>query len=491
MLNSIFIKVDVNQDDIIQQKEINLLSNLFQIAKNCLKGSNGNDALENQEIVELNQAIENANKTNIIDTNETTQPENYQYINIYDLKDEYFVVPREEDYSNFDFAKLVPGKYYLKNIDSFSKIGKKSVVDEFFAYKIQDKAGDNIQNWSEGLNRKIDVIRVAAGNDSSKEIIEELRAIGEKMGFTVEEVYSAGQWIEDYSIRRHDGKVLLQGNDEKSFISEEDITTITQRRAEISNNTYQGAAAENGRTKAYSKTVPEEEQVQGKSYLEGGNVLNTIQSNGRPGAVIGQESIGYTLASLRKSNPEATEEMAIQAIADDLRLSVKDITFIPQYEFHIDMCYRPMNDGEMAVPDYSAGIAMLESTDIPSMNSEEKAQLIKELRELMDKTQSILEEAETNLSNAGYKVVKVPCFSLPGKKDGPLINYMNGVGGTGKNNQTFYITNKSGYLDLDEKMIDFFVNKFGIKKVFFVSTNSHLALSGGIDCLTQEAPRKK
>ena len=88
VLNSIFSKVDVNKDGIIQQKEINLLNNLFQIAKNRLKGNNGNDTLENQEIVELNQALENSNKTNIIDTNETTQPENYQYIDIYDFEDE-------------------------------------------------------------------------------------------------------------------------------------------------------------------------------------------------------------------------------------------------------------------------------------------------------------------------------------------------------------------------------------------------------------------
>ncbi len=64
---------------------------------------------------------------------------------------------------------------------------------------------------------------------------------------------------------------------------------------------------------------------------------------------------------------------------------------------------------------------------------------------------------------------------------------MNGVGGTAnnKNKDTFYITNTSGYPELDNIMKNYFKN-IGINKTFFVSTTSFLKRSGGIDCLTQE-----
>ena len=63
---------------------------------------------------------------------------------------------------------------------------------------------------------------------------------------------------------------------------------------------------------------------------------------------------------------------------------------------------------------------------------------------------------------------------------------MNGIGGTStKTGQSFYITNKSEFPELDAE-IEEYLKKAGIDKVYFVSTQAALNSNGGIDCLTQE-----
>ena len=62
---------------------------------------------------------------------------------------------------------------------------------------------------------------------------------------------------------------------------------------------------------------------------------------------------------------------------------------------------------------------------------------------------------------------------------------MNGIGGTSKTGESFYITNKSDFPELNEAMKKYFKNA-GIDKMYFVSTSPFLSAQGGIDCLTQE-----
>ena len=63
---------------------------------------------------------------------------------------------------------------------------------------------------------------------------------------------------------------------------------------------------------------------------------------------------------------------------------------------------------------------------------------------------------------------------------------MNGIGGTSeKTGQTFFITNKSEYPEL-QNIIEQSLRQAGIDKVYFVSTKEALSARGGIDCLTQE-----
>ena len=226
----------------------------------------------------------------------------------------------------------------------------------------------------------------------------------------------------------------------------------------------------------------QEDLVRSKSYLEGGNVLNTRLSDGTPAAVVGQESIGYTLQAMDLANNEENVEIAKKQIIEDLGLKAENVTFMPQYDFHIDMAYRPLHNGQMAVPDYDEGIKLLQETPIEGMTEQNKQELITQLTEMRDKTADIRRQAKEKLTEGGYEIVKIPCFATGSNS---TINYMNGIGGTSKTGESFYITNKSEYPELNEAMKKYFKNA-GIDKMYFVSTGPFLKAQGGIDCLTQE-----
>ena len=262
---------------------------------------------------------------------------------------------------------------------------------------------------------------------------------------------SGGIWIEDYGVRRADDKMLVISEYAAGGVdaSRRDREHIIQNRKHIS-TVGQGSA-----TRYFDlmeAKFQQEDLVRSKSYLEGGNVLNTRLSDGTPAAVVGQESIGYTLQALDLANNEENVEIAKKQIIEDLGLKAENVTFMPQYDFHIDMAYRPLHNGQMAVPDYDEGIKLLQETPIEGMTEQNKQELITQLTEMRDKTADIRRQAEVKLTEGGYEIVKIPCFATGSNS---TINYMNGIGGTSKTGD-------------------------------FVSTGPFLTAQGGIDCLTQE-----
>lgn len=342
-------------------------------------------------------------------------------------------------------------------------------------------------NWSEGLDRAISTIslssaRIGQGNNSEKlKLKNELIEIGKEQGFTIEEVESGKDyWIEDTSIKRADGMVYVPYHSDPEYKIKSVKSTFISERG---NKSKEGGTRVAARGASFNINVPNSEKFYGTSYLEGGNVLNTTAKDGQPSAIVGEGSIGASLDVMGlEHTPENVEKVKNQ-IAEDLNIKKENLTFIPQYEFHIDMLYRPLHNGEIAVPDFDEAIKILKENDIESMNKEKKDELISKLESLKNETQSIRTEAEDNLRASGYKIIKIPCFTVDSKSG---TNFMNGVGGTSeKTGQTFYITNKSEYPEFQE-YIEPYWEKAGIDKVYFVSTTNDLKCMGGIDCLTQE-----
>lgn len=484
-INSIFTYVDnlCNGDGIIQEYELDLLNQLLQIADNTISSTAQDNVLDDTELENLQKLIDNTNKPTVINTENPPTMEDYSYIEIFDMSnDEKYAVVRDVDVSGVQPDSLESGEYY---IDKEFKNGKMYAK----AYKMQAAVNKDSNNWSEGVDRVISTIKVADVPEFKelKTVQLELQQIGNELGFNIERVYSAKNvWLEDYSIRRADSKIYLQPHQKRFYDGEKEkdvVNRIIQNRNGVS-YIAQGAAAENGRTYEYAKTLPKNEIVNGSTYLEGGNVLNTCLSDGTPAAVIGEESIDYTLMSLGLENTEENVEIAKAEIAKDLGIDASKVTYIPQFDFHIDMLYRPLHNGEIAVPDFQEAIKILQETEIADMDETTRQKLIKALSELEEKTAPQRTKAIENLQKDGYKIVKIPCFSTF-DKELPCINFMNGVGGTSKKGETFYITNKSEYPELD-KIAETYFKQNNIDRVFFVSTEPFLQKCGGIDCLTQE-----
>jgi len=492
-------RVDINKDGKVDKDEVNLLKALFKLADGLTTKANDSSAadgtLQNDELAELNKQLNTSldNEIMSVKDGKANVPQNKSVVDITSYNGEYYAMSREIDYSSIDPSQLQDGNYYLdKNFSS----GKY----ESSALKMQDTTKGAAKNWSEGLSRQIGTVRMQQaqegeyGAESLNTVINEMQQIGTEVGFDVQLVHSNSQWIEDTHIRRHDGSIYVPTTNENfSNIVTDDVVVddIRSRRANIQGSA-QGAIAQRNSGVEYAKTVPESDRQAGESYLEGGNVLNTLKADGKPGAIIGEESIDYTLKKLKLDKNETNIKIAKAVIAQDLKLKEEDVTFIPQFDFHIDMAYRPLKNGEIAVPDFKAGVEFLQNNNIESMDAETKQKLIEYLSGMDEQASPLMQEAEENLTKNGYKVVKIPCFSANGRNGVPAINYMNGVAGTSNSKgslpegTTYYITNKSDYPEINNFMQNYLKENAGIDKTYFVSTSSFLRSCGGIDCLTEE-----
>ena len=303
------------------------------------------------------------------------------------------------------------------------------------------------------------------------------------MGFQVEVAEKNDKRLEDAGIVRHDGKIYFPQNDESRPLP----PYHTPQRAEIT-TTEQGANWQHFQSDALYHHGNFEQKIQGKTYLEGGNVLNTITAQGAPWAIIGEESLIYSLNAMQLPDTEENRKKVKNQIATELGLDEQNIVFIPQFDFHIDMFYRPLNDGEIWVPDYETWIKYLENLDDSHFERSQKDSYIQALKELDKKSKDFQKKTIKLLQEQGYKITKIPCFTRASKKGrhkSQEINYSNGICGTTPQGEKYYITNTSGIEALDQQMREYF-QSIGVDKVYFLHTQKALWEGGGIDCLTLE-----
>ena len=367
--------------------------------------------------------------------------------------------------------------------EEIEKLKEKIDNNEIDLMNIPDRYVSNGKVWSEGTDRIVTAIQINkpdTNDDILSPILSELQKIADIEGFEVERT-DGHLMLEDSSIRRADGKKYVPYHTNlENQNGEDNISTYTNRRHSIpyleTEPCDQGTVAESSHS--FEIKVSKDELYYGTSYLEGGNVLNTVKADGTPAAIIGEESIGYTLNVMGLDSTENNIELAKKQIAQDLGLKPENITYIPQFNFHIDMRYRPLHNGEIAIPDIEQGIEILKQNNIEDYDENH----IEFLENIARETKSVRDEAEENLKQAGYNIVKIPYFNT-----GADSNYMNGVTGTSpKTGKSFYITNKSDSEQLDEIVKEYF-QKAGIDHVYFISSKDITSLDdGAIDCMTQE-----
>ena len=214
------------------------------------------------------------------------------------------------------------------------------------------KLQSNSKPWSEGLNRNIKTISVSqrAGEniENFPQILKELSDIGKIEGFTVkQDYYGKSPWAEDAKINRADGKTYVQYYNSYTLEQNTDaVDTIAKTRKGF--NVRHGQVAKSGSN--FRVEVDSKDKHIGISYLEGGNVLQTLKADGSAGAIVGDMSVAYTMSAMNLENTKENEAIAKAAIAEDLGINVDALTVIPQYDFRIDMCYRPLGDGRLQYP---------------------------------------------------------------------------------------------------------------------------------------------
>ena len=434
VINSVFAQVSKGKET-VEAKDLNLLNRIFLFADNLLSKTGGNEILEVEELSLLKE--------------------------------------------KFDSGEI--------NINS-----------------IPEDSTPNINNWSEGTDRVVSEIQICEPefdsetgefSDDLGTIPEALQEIAEKEGFKIVRVGN-DVMMEDSHIRRSDGKYYIQynTNTENSNKNGADYRTEYLRKRysvyfeEDGNSTYddmitnerfngQGRVADEG--KSFNVNLPKSQLVYGTSYLEGGNVLNTLKKDGTPGAIIGEESIGYTLNVMGLDNTPDNVKLAKKQISEDLGLNEEDITYIPQYDYHIDMLYRPLHNGDIAIPDFEEGIRIIKDMPLEEGQTEEdKEESVNLVNEKATRTKKIRQEAEEMLKQAGYNIIRIPNIGQ---------NYMNGVTGTSPiTGKSFYITNSTD--EKTDEIIKKYFENAGIDHVYFVPTfqNGFFAHDGAIDCMTQE-----
>ncbi|GBR74929.1 hypothetical protein NO1_2017 [Candidatus Termititenax aidoneus] len=357
----------------------------------------------------------------------------------------------------------------------------------------------------EGLDREITTIYVSdeLNYRAGSELIEELVRIGEENGFSVLTTATNGNiWVEDTTIRLHNGKVYIPNRTANVFYNVFDRDGgegVIGSRKHISDISQGTVAQQPNSANQYIGTIPEENRVYGLSYLEGGNVLNCRLADGSPGAVIGAESIDYTMRAMELEDTPENREIAKKQIAKDLELPETSITYIPQFDFHIDMWFRPLQNGVMAVPDFAGGISMLteilKSPDGITLEEKEKLEVLRDSLLIMEEnTKQFIIDAEENLHAAGYETIKIPCFSALESAHPknykrnliPRVNFMNGVGATNGKRETYYMTNTSGIPKLNDRIAQYFKEQAHIDNVYFMSSNNLQRFYGGFDCTTTE-----
>lgn len=430
-LDSIFKKVDLNKDGILQANELNTLNKLTSYADTLVKETANNRILEEKEIKLLKKQL--------------------------------------------DKGQIDPNNFSKETQSPMNK------------------------PWSEGLNRNIKTLEISRASEeyinNFGTIREELKQIGELEGFSVKEIYNGkAPWMEDSKIYRADKKVYVNYYNYADLNNNESVIRDFENARKAADGVYpgrHGAVARDGSNFAAGNSTNSKVKHIGTSYLEGGNVLQTLKSDGSAGAVIGEMSIATTMSALGMENTPENIQKTKEIIAQDLGIDKNNLTVIPQYEFHIDMCYRPLGDGQFAVPDYDSGIKYLEdrlNSKDAKLDKESPANASKTLRqdytemlawmkEQRDSTKSVRDKVEAQLQKDGYTLVKIPCF-------GNETNFMNAIGGTSnKDGKTFLITNRSDYPELNS-LIENTYTQNGVDRVYFVSTKGALDKRGGIDCLT-------
>lgn len=288
------------------------------------------------------------------------------------------------------------------------------------------------------------------------------------------------------------------------------------------------------------------EVVRGRAYIEGGNLLTGVTSDGKPFGLLGRDSVVITAFHLlekggvpRRELDEARSrlrsagqlddaaiektarkligieggwgtrltadrlargetflallEVARNRACEDLGLDPERLVVLTQPEFHIDMHMRPMAPGEVLVNRPEATMAALEEAyRDPEATDWQRREMVSMYRNAQTDARElgpVYDQIFDELRGAGL----IP-IAAPGVFHGSTrqANFMNGVPGTTDAGELYYLTNASSIRPL-EKVFAGFMAKLGVARTELLggegagartlsASEQSLELAGGLDC---------
>jgi len=260
-------------------------------------------------------------------------------------------------------------------------------------------------------------------------------------------------------------------------------------------------------------TGRESEVYENTSYIEGGNMLTGTHANGQPYALIGLDSVAATRQIIAGTigNPESVDIQRVrETIALDIGIDPRFIYFVEQPgEFHLDMGMVVMAPGQVVLNDALKVYELQQQWMIDDLLS---------LRDAMDPDEWLVLEGVINSELAkmasrasvshGYEsrvalaITQIPGLTLrrvaanfPGTSLLPLMNFLNGESGRGRDDSPFFVTN-GGDARAEAYVAEQYLFQLdtGLKRVYFLDPRfSSLSLKdqGGIGCRTKGEGRIK
>ncbi len=244
------------------------------------------------------------------------------------------------------------------------------------------------------------------------------------------------------------------------------------------------------------------------NHIAGGNYF-ILDNNGEKELLLGRFDIG-NISELTKD------------------LGINSVNIISQADFHLDLFIRPLKDKVVLLADdkiwFDRVSSIIEKIELDKTLSADKkiCKVCNKLKEIKALTNSMnipipdsqykpLKQVEEELSDAGYKVVKVPgrIFDYINEDDGILpnhfLNYMNSIVHENPQGELVYITNKSNLnnycgitksvaekigFDFNSEFINSVKDYIKPENIYFVDSKFFLKeYQGGIHCLAAEIPK--
>jgi hypothetical protein len=363
----------------------------------------------------------------------------------------------------------------------------------------------------------------------------------------------ASVWGEDNKILTNGGLTVLVPPDIDTLSVEKAMLYTADEGYHPYKEGFQGAVDDREEGLAAREMAEDlgERKRRIRTYIEGGNLLPGVTSDGKAYAMVGRDTIVISAfhldaegafdreavdAQMRAMSdrgeltPDAIElaaekllrtkpfafgindalrreaaellakiELTKEVLADDVGLAADRLVTITQPEFHIDMHVRPLAPGEVLVNHPEACIRLIDrALEDPALKNWEADELagMRQYAELeLERMGPVYDRIIREIEDAGLIAIPAPGVF---ENETRLANFLNGIPGTARDGSPYYLTNASSIKPL-ERAFEAFVKDLGVERVEFLGgagggregySASELSLfdAGGLDCREVDTP---